>query len=56
MYLAMTLVDNHTGLVLWHAHQQFPADATSAADTARVARTVLQLLPSRGLSARTAAN
>jgi hypothetical protein len=47
MYLEMTLVDNHTGLALWHAHQIFPASATSASDTARVARTMLSRLPGR---------
>jgi hypothetical protein len=47
MYLEMTLVDNHTGLALWHAHQIFPASAASPADTARVARTMLTLLPGR---------
>ena len=47
LYLEMTLVDNHTGLALWHAHQTFPASAASAADTARAARTMLNLLPGR---------
>jgi hypothetical protein len=56
MYLEMTLVDNHTGLALWHAHQTFPANAASASDTARVARTMLTLLPGRASQPRTAAN
>lgn len=47
MYLEMTLVDNRTGLALWHAHQTFPADAKSAKDTARVARIMTSLLPTR---------
>ena len=47
LYLEMTLVDNHTGLALWHAHQTFPASAASAADTARAARTMLNMLPGR---------
>jgi len=47
LYLEMTLVDNHTGLALWHAHQTFPASAASAADTARAARTMLSQLPGR---------
>jgi len=47
LYLEMTLVDNHTGLALWHAHQTFPASAASAADIARAARTMLNLLPGR---------
>jgi hypothetical protein len=56
MYLEMTLVDNHTGFALWHAHQSFPASAASATDTARAARTMLSLLPSRTSPPRTAAN
>jgi len=47
MYLEMTLVDNHTGLALWHAHQTFPASAASATETSRAARTMLTLLPDR---------
>jgi hypothetical protein len=54
MYLEMTLVDNRTGVTLWHAHQTFPASASSAKDTARVAQTMLSKLPPRVL--RTAAN
>jgi hypothetical protein len=45
MYLEMTLVDNHTGLALWHVHQQFPAGATSNDDVDRVAHTSLASLP-----------
>jgi hypothetical protein len=45
MYLEMTLVDNRTGLALWHARQIFPANAASAQDTSRVARAVLDALP-----------
>ena len=56
MYLEMTLVDNHTGLALWHAHQIFPASAASAGDTARVARIMLALLPSRTGQPLAAAN
>lgn len=47
MYLEMTLVDNRTGLALWHVHQTFPASAASATDTARVARSLLEQLPGR---------
>jgi hypothetical protein len=47
MYLEMTLVDNRTGEALWHARQTFPASAAIAAETARVAQTVLALLPAR---------
>lgn len=55
MYLEMTLVDNHTGLALWHAHQIFPASAASPAETARVARTMLTLLPGRASQVTAAA-
>ena len=47
MYLEMTLVDNRTGLALWHAHQIFPADAENQDDVTRAATTMLALLPSR---------
>jgi len=46
MYLEMTLVDNRTGLALWHAHQTFPAQLGHHEDTARAMRTMLALLPS----------
>jgi hypothetical protein len=55
MYLEMTLVDNRTGFALWHAHQTFPASAASATDTARVARTMMGLLPSRASQPQAAA-
>jgi hypothetical protein len=55
MYLEMTLVDNRTGLALWHARQAFPASAASATDTARVARTMMALLPSRASQPQAAA-
>jgi len=45
MYVEMTLVDNATGAVLWHAHQKFPASAASKEDLARVTRTMLASLP-----------
>ena len=45
MFLEMTLVDNRTGLVLWHVHQAFPADAKSPADVERAARVLLASLP-----------
>ena len=47
MYVEMTLVDNATGTVLWHAHQKFPANAASKEDLARVTRTMLASLPAR---------
>lgn len=45
MYLEMTLVDNHTGVVLWHAHQQFPANASRGNDVVKAATTLLATLP-----------
>jgi len=56
MYLEMTLVDNHTGLTLWHAHQLFPANPERADDMSRVARIMLALLPSRTGPLHTADN
>jgi hypothetical protein len=47
MYVEMTLVDNRTGLALWHAHQLFPASGASTDDVDRVARTLLASLPAR---------
>ena len=47
MYLEMTLVDNRTGLTLWHAHQRFPADSTHGEDVDRVAHALLASLPAR---------
>jgi hypothetical protein len=47
LYLEMTLVDNRTGLALWHAHQTFPASAASADEVARAARTMMTQLPGR---------
>lgn len=47
MYLEMTLIDNRTGLALWHAHQRFPANASKPADAARTAATLLASLPHR---------
>jgi len=45
MYLEMTLVDNHTGLALWHAHQAFPAGADHTEDVSRVANMLLATMP-----------
>jgi hypothetical protein len=47
MYVEMTLVDNASGMVLWHAHQRFPASAASKQEVARVTRTMLASLPRR---------
>ena len=55
MYLEMTLVDNRTGLALWHAHQTFPASAADATETVRAARTMMSQLPPRAGQAQTAA-
>jgi hypothetical protein len=46
MYLEMTLVDNHTGNALWHAHQQFPANPAAPEDVDRAANALLATLPS----------
>ncbi|CAN5266006.1 hypothetical protein BH11MYX1_BH11MYX1_49950 [soil metagenome] len=45
LYLQMTLVDNHTGLALWHAHQTFPASGASQDDVSRAARQLLDSMP-----------
>jgi hypothetical protein len=45
LYLQMTLVDNRTGLALWHAHQTFPASGASQDEVARAARQLLDSLP-----------
>ncbi len=45
MYLEMTLVDNRTGLPIWHARQTFPAGADRAAEVDRAARTMLASMP-----------
>jgi hypothetical protein len=51
LYLEMTLVENLTGRVLWHAHQEFPASADQADEIERATRTMLDALPGRtGLS------
>jgi hypothetical protein len=45
MYVEMTLVDNHTGLVLWHARQRFPASAARSEDMQRVITSLIATLP-----------
>jgi len=45
MYLEMTLVDNRTGVVRWHAHQRFPANPARPGDVTRAARALLATLP-----------
>lgn len=45
LYLEMTLVDNATGLVRWHAHQRFPANPKNAKQVARAVATMLAAMP-----------
>jgi len=45
MYLEMTLVDNRSGRVLWHAHQAFPANPAHPRDVMKAAKLLLQSLP-----------
>lgn len=47
MYLEMTLVDNRTGLVRWHAHQRFPANPKNPGSVARAVRAMLEAMPAR---------
>jgi hypothetical protein len=47
LYLEMTLVDNHTGLVRWHAHQQFPANPKNNRDVIHAVASMLASLPAR---------
>lgn len=47
MYLEMTLVDNRTGLVRWHAHQRFPANPKNPGNVARAVRAMLAAMPAR---------
>lgn len=45
LYLEMTLVDNATGLVRWHAHQQFPANPKNQKQVARAVASMLAAMP-----------
>jgi hypothetical protein len=45
LYLEMTLVDNRSGRVLWHAHQTFPANPRKVGDVERAARVLFASLP-----------
>jgi hypothetical protein len=45
MYLEMTLVDNQTGNVLWHARQQFPASGASKGQVDHAVASMLESLP-----------
>jgi hypothetical protein len=48
MQLEMTLVDNRTGRVLWHARQRFPARPSSPREVARAASRLLAAMPAAG--------
>jgi len=48
-YLELTLVDNRTGLVLWHARQQFPTHAGNEAKAHKILRSVMASLPAAGV-------
>ena len=43
--LELLLVDNRTGLALWHARQELRADPTRAGDVARAMKHLLATLP-----------
>lgn len=45
MLLEMTLVDNRTGMVLWHSRETFPAHAPQAAQVRRALTSMLSTLP-----------
>lgn len=45
MYLEMTLVDNRTGLVRWHAHQRFPANPRNPGNITRAVKAMLAAMP-----------
>jgi hypothetical protein len=49
-YLELTLVDNRTGLVLWHARQAFPAHAAREASARRMLHTAMASLPAAGIA------
>lgn len=45
IYVEMTLVDNRTGVALWHAHERVPADPADPADVTRAIDAMLATLP-----------
>jgi hypothetical protein len=45
MLLEMTMVDNRTGMVLWHTRETFPAHATQRAQVQRAFKALLSTLP-----------
>ncbi|HEY4176876.1 MAG TPA: hypothetical protein VGM90_08595 [Kofleriaceae bacterium] len=47
LYVAMTLIDNKTGAVLWHSHATTQANAAHDKDVAKAARSLVASLPTR---------
>ena len=47
MLLELTLVDNRTGHVLWHARQQFRANPAKQADVVEAMLRMLRAMPAR---------
>ena len=47
-YLELTLVDNTTGLVLWHTQQQFPTHAGNEAKAKKILASMMASLPIAG--------
>jgi hypothetical protein len=45
MLLEMTLVDNRTGRVLWHARQRFPASPAKPEQVEKAVKRLLAALP-----------
>lgn len=45
MYLEMTLIDNRTGNVLWHAQQHLPADGSKPSQVRKAMRHMMKTLP-----------
>jgi hypothetical protein len=48
MLLELTLVDNRTGVILWHARQRFRADPARAGQVQRAVATMLKSVPAIG--------
>jgi hypothetical protein len=48
-YIEMTLVDNRTGQVLWHARQEFNANPSKPGDARQVMLRMLKTIPQRGI-------
>ena len=45
MYLEMTLIDNHSGNVLWHAQQYLPANGSKPAQIRKAMARMMASLP-----------